>query len=113
MTRSSDGYASYHIVFKEDLKHVSGSPVVSNGSTHFMNVVKERDPRLHSDILRFLEDFHDTNFFWGSRLDEYTTPKFGPAEEWYECPVCGFDELPDDEVLCPKCKNNMDNDDNF
>jgi rubrerythrin len=113
MTRSSDGYASYKIVFTEDLKKVAGAPVATNYSTHFMNVVKQRDPRLHSDILRFLEDFHDTNFFWGKPTDEYTTPKFGPAEEWYECPVCGFDELPDDKVLCPKCKNVMDNDDNF
>jgi rubrerythrin len=103
MTRSSEGYASYQIVFTDDLKNVAGSPVVSNSSTHFMDVVKARDPRLHSDILKFIEDFHDTNFFWGSKLAEYTTPKFEPAEELYECDKCGYDDLKDDTSNCPIC----------
>ncbi len=37
-------------------------------------------------------------------LEEYTTPKFEPPEESYECPKCGYDDLPNDTVDCPKCK---------
>ena len=67
MTKYTKGCASYKIEFTEDLRGVVGSPVVSNGSIHFMDIVKERDPRLHSDIVRFIEDFHDTNFFWRAK----------------------------------------------
>ncbi len=71
MTKYTKGCASYKIEFTEDLSGVVGSPVVSNGSVHFMDVVKERNPQLHSDIIKFIEDFHDTNFLCRARVFNY------------------------------------------
>ena len=106
----SEGYASYKIVFTEDRKTSTGSPFTESSSVHGMDIIKQRDPLLHSAILKFIEDFHDTNFYWGKRTDEYTTPKFEPAEESYECPECGYDELPDDNVdtPCPVCSEKVE-----
>jgi len=100
----SEGYASYKIVFTEDRKESTGSPFVESSTVHSMDIIKQRDPKLHSALIEFIEDFHGTNFYWGKRTDEYTTPKFEPAEESYECSECGYDGLPDDEVSCPICQ---------
>jgi hypothetical protein len=100
----SERYASYKIVFTEDGKKSTGSIFIESSTTHPMDTVKQRDPKLHSAIIKFIEDFQDTNFYWGKRTDEYTTPKFEPPEEFYECPKCGYDDLPDDVVPCPNCK---------
>ena len=100
----SERYASYKIVFTEDRKKSTGSIFIESSSVHGMDIIKQRDPLLHSALIKFIEDFHDTNVYWGKRTDEYTTPKFEPAEESYECSECGYDGLPDDEVSCPVCQ---------
>ena len=100
----SEGYASYKIVFTEDRKESTGSILIESSTTHPMDTVKQRDPKLHSALIKFIEDFHEAFFFWGKRTDEYTTPKFEPAEERYECLECGYDDLPDDTDPCPRCK---------
>ena len=100
----SEGYASYKIVFTEDRKESTGSPFVESSTVHSMDVIKQRDPKLHSALIEFIEDFHEAFFYWGKRTDEYTTPKFEPAEERYECLECGYDDLPNDTDPCPRCK---------
>ena len=63
----SEGYASYKLVFTEDLKTKTGSPITESTTVHPMDIIKQRDPKLHSAIIKFIEDFQDTNFFGGKR----------------------------------------------
>ena len=61
----SEGHASYKIVFTEDRKESTGSPFVESSTVHSMDIIKQRDPKLHSALIKFIEDFQDTNFYWG------------------------------------------------
>ena len=54
----------------------------------------------HFDCMRIKVNFEPE----GEDTEEYTTPEFDPQPLTYECPTCGYDELPDDVVSCPKCK---------
>ena len=55
----------------------------------------------HFDCMRIKVNFDPEG---DESLEEYTTPKFEPSEESYECPKCGYDDLPNDTVACPNCK---------
>ena len=61
----SEGYASYKIVFTEDRKTSTGSLFTESSTVHGMDIIKQRDPKLHSALIKFIEDFQDTNFYWG------------------------------------------------
>jgi len=61
----SEGYASYKIVFTEDRKESTGSPFVESSTVHSMDIIKQRDPKLHSALIEFIEDFHEAFFYWG------------------------------------------------
>jgi rubrerythrin len=54
-----------------------------------------------SESMRIKVDFEPED---DGSLEEYTTPKFEVQPVTYECPVCGFDDLPEDDSKCPKCK---------
>jgi len=51
---------------------------------------------------RNVESAEETTTTYSSR--EYTTPKFEVQPVTYECPKCGYDNLIDDRIDCPKCK---------
>jgi len=55
----------------------------------------------HFDCMRIKVNFEPED---DGAMEEYTTPEFDPQPLTYECPTCGYDELPDDVVSCPKCK---------
>jgi rubrerythrin len=54
----------------------------------------------HFDCMRIKVNFEPEE----EDTEEYTTPKFEVQPLTYECPVCGFDDLPEDDSKCPKCK---------
>ena len=54
----------------------------------------------HFDCMRIKVNFEPES----EDTEEYTTPEFDPQPLTYECPTCGYDDLPDDVVSCPKCK---------
>ena len=55
----------------------------------------------HYDCMRIKVNFEPED---DGAMEEYTTPKFEVQPVTYECPKCGFDDLPDDVIPCPKCK---------
>ena len=63
---------------------------------------------LDQDIVNFFEEQEDEHLFfthlYNAAMREYTTPKFEVQPVTYECPKCGFEDLPDDVVPCPNCK---------
>ena len=63
---------------------------------------------LDQDIVNFFEEQEEETLFFTHLYEaasrEYTTPKFEVQPVTYECPTCGYDDLPDDVVPCPSCK---------
>ena len=70
--------------------------------------VRELRKRLDQDIINFFEKQEEEHLFfthiYKAASEEYTTPKFEVQPVTYECSKCGYEDLPDDVVDCPKCK---------
>ena len=55
----------------------------------------------HYDCMRIKVNFEPED---DGSMEEYITPKFEVQPVTYECPTCGYEDLPDDTSPCPKCK---------